>query len=592
MGIFAGLFAPGGQPLDGARMRALSAALSRRPQDGQHVRSATSGPGGVASFYLTWLDEPFRAPSALIDEPALSCVIAGDPLFGDVQAASGPAQLDAFVRALRADVAGTLRATRGTFSAAMYDAAQNRLVLANDRLGVRSLYWADLGGVIVFASALRILEQQDWIDKALNTEALHQEVAYRFVIGAQTAYQEIRLLDSGESICVSAQGVERVGYFDWAQVPTDLTTTPETLSALYQCFRKSVQLRVRPTRRPMCFLSGGLDSRIVITELKRCAESAEVEPLAVNLFWPDSMEHRISAEYARALGVGLLAHQVPRPLAHPIHHYAAAVADALAAGEHGALVDRTRVGRRFWSGDGGSVCLGFVNSTAEIVKALREGAVTQAIAHFRAAKGNVVKERLFRGDEAVRAAEQMDRTLAQCLQDHRIADPGRALQLFMLQNQERQHLRRLYESQDVHGVDYVLPLFDAELVEMFQRFPLDEALFHRLYVKWLEAEHPPIVRQVPWQAYPGHVPSPLPPPTGEYQWGQKSFAYQEQARRNAIAKYDRVRAVCDSPPPFISRVQECAAYWLTRTRLRPASHLLANAADYRAYAGARTDLLD
>ena len=54
-----------------------------------------------------------------------------------------------------------------------------------------------------------------------------------------------------------------------------------------------------------------------------------------------------------------------------------------------------------------------------------------------------------------------------------------------------------------------MPFDDSDFLEYVTALPIEPCLYHRFYVKWLAFFSPEVVT-VPWQAYPGHVPSPVP----------------------------------------------------------------------------------
>ena len=56
-----------------------------------------------------------------------------------------------------------------------------------------------------------------------------------------------------------------------------------------------------------------------------------------------------------------------------------------------------------------------------------------------------------------------------------------------------------------------MPFNDSAFLEHITALAVEPCLYHQFYVKWLSL-FDPAVRAVPWQAYPGHVPCPVPVP--------------------------------------------------------------------------------
>ncbi|MEO7455159.1 MAG: hypothetical protein ABIY52_02785, partial [Gemmatimonadaceae bacterium] len=63
-----------------------------------------------------------------------------------------------------------------------------------------------------------------------------------------------------------------------------------------------------------------------------------------------------------------------------------------------------------------------------------------------------------------------------------------------------------------------LPFLDSDFLAIIASVPLEQRLYHAFYNEWL-AHFPSYVSATRWQAYPGHVPCPVPSDdTLVYQW--------------------------------------------------------------------------
>ena len=70
---------------------------------------------------------------------------------------------------------------RGMFGIALWDESRRRAVLVRDRLGIKPLYWAQSGDLLVFASELKSLLASGLIDGELDYEAIDAYLTLGFV---------------------------------------------------------------------------------------------------------------------------------------------------------------------------------------------------------------------------------------------------------------------------------------------------------------------------------------------------------------------------------------------------------------------------
>jgi len=82
---------------------------------------------------------------------------------------------------------------RGMFAVAVWDAREQRLVLARDRFGIKPLYFRDVGGELSFASELDALPKGD-----VDLDALEAFLAFNVVPGPLSIFKDIRKLLPGE----------------------------------------------------------------------------------------------------------------------------------------------------------------------------------------------------------------------------------------------------------------------------------------------------------------------------------------------------------------------------------------------------------
>ena len=143
---------------------------------------------------------------------------------------------------------------------------------------------------------------------------------------------------------------------------------------------------------------------------------------------------------------------------------------------------------------------------------------------------------------------------------------------------------RHFENIDQHRLEFQLPFFDAQFVSSVLQTPLDWCLRHKFYVRWL-SQFPRTVTEVPWQAYPGHEPCPLPVPAQlGYQWDENHQAREGAAQKRRVMKQasELIRAA-DFPDQILSRRNLRLAAWIHARGWRDYRYAFEAANTYHTY---------
>jgi asparagine synthase (glutamine-hydrolysing) len=155
-------------------------------------------------------------------------------------------------------------ALRGMFGFALWDAAERKLVLARDRLGIKPLYYADVNGTLVFGSEIKSILQHPGVAAQLNYQALSDFLSLKYVPAPETLFGNIHAVPPGFMLICTARGVCLRRYWDLRfseDAGQDEADCAERLEAL---LRESVLLHLRSDVPFGAFLSGGLDSSTIV----------------------------------------------------------------------------------------------------------------------------------------------------------------------------------------------------------------------------------------------------------------------------------------------------------------------------------------
>src|SRR5918997_2906694 len=106
---------------------------------------------------------------------------------------------------------------RGKFAVAVWDARRRRAVLARDRLGVKPLYWAQAGDLVLFASELKSLLASGLVGTELDYEAIDAYLTFGFFSGPRTPLAGVSKLRPGHRLVIDSGGVQDEPYWTYPE---------------------------------------------------------------------------------------------------------------------------------------------------------------------------------------------------------------------------------------------------------------------------------------------------------------------------------------------------------------------------------------
>lgn len=237
-----------------------------------------------------------------------------------------------------------------------------------------------------------------------------------------------------------------------------------------------------------------------------------------------------------------------------------------------------------WSGEGGSVALGHVHLTEEMVELMRRGKIDEVIEGHLDRESAQVPPRMFSAKAANRLSSAINDGIREELINLHADDPARNFYIHLLVNDQHRKLAGHFENIDLHRLEFQLPFFDGSFLKLLVSLPIDICLTHRLYVEWISL-FPAAVAAVPWQVYPGHEPCPVPVPEGlAYQWDSDyQKAERKTQKRTVMEQASELLGASVFPHALLSRRNLRLAAWIHSTGLRDYQYLIGPARTFLTY---------
>jgi asparagine synthase (glutamine-hydrolysing) len=165
-----------------------------------------------------------------------------------------------------------LRHLRGMFAIAIWNERTRTLFLARDRLGIKPLHYCLDEQRLVFGSEIKAVLAAPAVSRALDWTAVDAFFTYGYIPAPWTVYRSVRKLPAGHYLLADERGVRCHQYWDLPMGPKLQGTAADIEAEFVERFRESVRMRLLSEVPLGAYLSGGVDSSLVVAMM---AESSE-----------------------------------------------------------------------------------------------------------------------------------------------------------------------------------------------------------------------------------------------------------------------------------------------------------------------------
>jgi len=191
----------------------------------------------------------------------------------------------------------------GMFALAIWDARDQSLLLARDRLGIKPLYYADTPAGFAFASEIKALLAIPGIERRVDLAALDQFMTFLWTPDPRTIFQGIHKLPPAHYLVYQNGRAESFEYWDIDFNEDDTLTESEWVERLREQVKRSAAMQMVSDVPLGAFLSGGLDSSSLVA-LMTGANEQRLTTYTFG-FKPEDLRYDIledDVKYARIVG--------------------------------------------------------------------------------------------------------------------------------------------------------------------------------------------------------------------------------------------------------------------------------------------------
>ncbi len=156
---------------------------------------------------------------------------------------------------------------RGMFAFGIWDRNHETLFLARDRMGIKPLYYAELGdGKLIFGSELKSLKIHEHLPREIDPTAVEEYFTFGYVPEPKTIYKGVYKLPPGYCLTVrrGSSTPKPRQYWDVSFKLHQSVSEKDIGEELIERLRDAVGIRMMAEVPLGAFLSGGVDSSAVV----------------------------------------------------------------------------------------------------------------------------------------------------------------------------------------------------------------------------------------------------------------------------------------------------------------------------------------
>jgi len=157
----------------------------------------------------------------------------------------------------------------GMFAFAIWDEPRQKLFLARDRIGQKPLYYSHQGEEFSFGSELKALLAVNPQPPMMDLPAMHAYLSLRFIPPPQTIFQHIQKLPPAHTLVFQHGQLTLRQYWQLSYREKLNLSEAEYLEGLREQLKRTVEAHLVSDVPVGAFLSGGLDSSMIVAVLSR-----------------------------------------------------------------------------------------------------------------------------------------------------------------------------------------------------------------------------------------------------------------------------------------------------------------------------------
>ncbi len=162
----------------------------------------------------------------------------------------------------------------GMFAFALWDNKTESLYLVRDRLGQKPIYYADLGGFIIFASEMKAFSKDVFPRLSLNTDAVYDYFSLGYIPAPKTIFKQVKKVEPSEIVSICRGSVTKSHYWGIDYNNKLEISYEDAQKKFLELFHDSIDIRMMSDVPIGAFLSGGIDSSAIVSIMSKLSNKS------------------------------------------------------------------------------------------------------------------------------------------------------------------------------------------------------------------------------------------------------------------------------------------------------------------------------
>lgn len=271
-----GLFNISGDPIDRDLLMRMNSTIRHRGPDGDGV--LVDREVGLGHRRLSIIDVGGGAQPIANESGRINVVFNGEiynfvELRDDLEKCghrfATKSDTEVIVHAYEQWGTACVKRFNGMFAFALWDADKRELFIARDHLGIKPLYYTQIGDKLLFGSEIKSLLEEKKCRREVNLPALAELFTFRFVPSPKTLFDGIYKLPAGHLLLAKHGSIKIDRYWDWIPQVRKKWTKATLVEEYQSLLEDAVRIQLRSDVPLGLFLSSGVDSGVLLAIMSK-----------------------------------------------------------------------------------------------------------------------------------------------------------------------------------------------------------------------------------------------------------------------------------------------------------------------------------